>query len=189
MGVEEYAGYGRRYWGVPTFAVTLSPSHSCDSLAFCFGSTEIRSRDFLARRLWLGIWVRRALMDMAYLDSGSCWPPPDQPLLSPLALGHSVISQETTLAASAGTGLSLLCLLQVTSLALLKSLRSSPHDTLSPPVPWASHPIQPGQGFTSLQGALPQTTIFVGIQHKESRVTDTKKILYAIYQASPPRHI
>lgn len=147
-GGGRICGIWQKVLGSPRFCSNTLPQtdHSCDSLAFCFGSTEIRSRDFLARRLWLGIWVRRALMDMAYLDSGSCWPPPGQPLLSPLALGHSVISQETTLAASAVTGLSLLCLLQVTSLALLKSLRSSPM-TLS-------HLLYPGPHTPSSQAKV-----------------------------------
>lgn len=47
-----------------------------------------------------------------------------------------------------------------------------------------SYAIQPGQGLMSLQGATDHK--FAGIQHKEGKVTDTKKILYAIYQDSPP---
>ena len=187
MGVGEYAGSGRRYGGVPTPAVMLSPRDTTAvTVSLLLWKYRDKKQRFLLSRLWLGIWVRRAIMGTVF-DSESCWPPPvGQPHLSLLALGYSVIAQETTLAASASAGFipprpSTSHFLNFTQIIYLFPM------ILLPPVPW-SNTIQPCQGLTSLQGALPKTTVFIRIQHKEGRVTGTKKMMHAIYQTSPLCH-
>lgn len=147
----------------------------------------------MPRRPWLGIWVRGALLGAAYLDLGSCWPPPPpsgQPLISLTALGHYHLPRDH---------LSSLCwpefLPRVPADKSLPWLCSNhlplPHDALSgwssPPVPWLTpHPAR--TGTPSLQGTLPWTTIFTRIQLEEGRVTGTKKMIHVIDQASflPP---
>ena len=138
----------------------------------------------MPRRPWLGIWVRGAPIWI--------WGAAGLLLLlqaSPSFLllhWDTIISQGTTSAASADLSSSLRCLLtshfpgfaQITYLFPMTLSQDGPH------LPYPGlHPIQPGQGLTSLQGTLPWTTIFTRIQLEEGRVTGTKKMIHVIDQA------
>lgn len=155
--------------------------HRGNTVAFSFGSTEKSSRDFLPGRLWLRIWARRALMRTVLIlgvtgflqasasflflpwDTQSFPTRPPQPWVVPFvpATGHFHSFAQTTYAFP---------------MTLTHLLYSGAHNP-------SSH-----ARVSCLYGEPCHRPQYLSESSKKGRVTDTKKISYAIYQASSPRH-